>query len=468
MNEYLKYAQDTVSSDKAGNLIKLACQRFLNDLQRTDLEFREDEVNRCISFIGLFKHYTGSHSGEQFQLQAWQQFIVANIIGFYWKGTNRRRFTNSYIEVSRKQGKALSLSTLIPTPAGWTTMNDIKEGDIILGADGKPTKVTYVTPVMYNHDCYKVTFEDGEQVIADKDHNWYVKQHDKQPRIMTTGELLNFSHKRSDGKGTEYHYRVPINKPIELPKVDLPIEPYALGCQLRDKHIPDIYLRSSKEQRLALLQGLMDTDGYVSSSGECEFVQNADIADKFCELLSTLGIKYNRTIKILNGKQCSQVHRIRFFTDKTLPCFRLERKYNRLKDKLNNRMCWKSIVNIEKVESEPVKCITVDNKDHLYLFGSRFTVTHNTALAAALCLYFLIGDKENGAEVLLAANSKDQAKIAFEMCSVFAKQLDKTGKKLICYRADILFNATNSKLKCLAADDSKLDGFNASFGLIDK
>ncbi len=54
------------------------------------------------------------------------------------------------------------------------------------------------------------------------------------------------------------------------------------------------------------------------------------------------------------------------------------------------------------------------------------------------------------------------------MCSVFAKQLDKTGKKLICYRADILFNTTNSKLKCLAADDSKLDGFNASFGLIDK
>lgn len=54
------------------------------------------------------------------------------------------------------------------------------------------------------------------------------------------------------------------------------------------------------------------------------------------------------------------------------------------------------------------------------------------------------------------------------MCSIFAKQLDKTGKRLICYRADILFNATNSKLKCLAADDSKLDGFNASFGLIDE
>lgn len=154
----------------------------------------------------------------------------------------------------------------------------------------------------------------------------------------------------------------------------------------------------------------MDTDGYVNISGECEFVQkNSAIADKFCELLSTLGIKYRRTTKIptCNGKQCVQVHRIQFFTDKTLPCFRLKRKYDRLKDKLNKRMSWKSIVNIEKVESEPVKCITVDNEDHLYLFGSHFTVTHNTALAGGLCLYFLIADKEDGAEVLLAANSKD-------------------------------------------------------------
>jgi phage terminase large subunit-like protein len=47
---------------------------------------------------------------------------VANIFGFYWKGTNDRRFSSSYIEVSRKNGKALSLDTPIPTPKGWTTM----------------------------------------------------------------------------------------------------------------------------------------------------------------------------------------------------------------------------------------------------------------------------------------------------------------------------------------------------------
>ena len=54
------------------------------------------------------------------------------------------------------------------------------------------------------------------------------------------------------------------------------------------------------------------------------------------------------------------------------------------------------------------------------------------------------------------------------MCSKFTKGLDPKGKYLTAYRADILFGMTNSKLKVLAADDSKLDGFNASFGLLDE
>ena len=54
------------------------------------------------------------------------------------------------------------------------------------------------------------------------------------------------------------------------------------------------------------------------------------------------------------------------------------------------------------------------------------------------------------------------------MCSNFCKGLDTKGKYLIPYRADITFKMTQSKLKVLAADDSKLDGFNASFGLLDE
>lgn len=91
-----------------------------------------------------------------------------------------------------------------------------------------------------------------------------------------------------------------------------------------------------------------------------------------------------------------------------------------------------------------------------------------TALASALCLYALIADGEAGAEVLLAANSKEQAKIAYDMCRVFAKQLDPKGKYIRDYRNDIFIDATHAQLKVLAADDRTLDGFNASFALIDE
>lgn len=195
--EYYKYAEDVVKGNKiCCDNIKLACKRFLSDLQRDDLEFREDEVDRAIDFISTLKHFTGKSSGKRFVLESWQQWIVANIVGFYWKGTDTRRYTSSYIEVSRKNGK--------------------------------------------------------------------------------------------------------------------------------------------------------------------------------------------------------------------------------------------------------------------------------TALAAALCMYFLIADGEDGAEVDLAANSKEQANIAFNFCSTFAKQLDPKSAYLKGYRDSILFNVNNSRLKVFAADDSKLDGFNASFGLVDE
>ena len=83
-------------------------------------------------------------------------------------------------------------------------------------------------------------------------------------------------------------------------------------------------------------------------------------------------------------------------------------------------------------------------------------------------MYYLIADGEDGAEVDLAANSKEQAKIAFEFCSQFSKQLDNKGKLLGIYRDSITLNTNASKLRVFAADDSKLDGFNASFGLIDE
>ena len=91
-----------------------------------------------------------------------------------------------------------------------------------------------------------------------------------------------------------------------------------------------------------------------------------------------------------------------------------------------------------------------------------------TAFASALCLLHLIFENEMDAEVYLAANSKDQAKIAFKMCSNFVRSLDPDHEYLKPQRDRILFDETLSMLRVLAADDSKLDGFNASMFLLDE
>lgn len=91
-----------------------------------------------------------------------------------------------------------------------------------------------------------------------------------------------------------------------------------------------------------------------------------------------------------------------------------------------------------------------------------------SAFSAALCLYSLIAAGEMNAEVYLAANSKDQAKISFGMCSNFVKSIDPKAKYLTAYRDRVNFDKTLSILRVLAADDSKLDGFNASMYLLDE
>lgn len=104
--QYYKYTEGVINGNiVAGELVKLACKRFMDDLQRDDLEFKADIVDRFISFCSIIKHFKGKSAGTQFRLEPWQQFIAANILGFYLKGGEYRKYTNSLICVSRKQGK---------------------------------------------------------------------------------------------------------------------------------------------------------------------------------------------------------------------------------------------------------------------------------------------------------------------------------------------------------------------------
>jgi phage terminase large subunit-like protein len=87
----------------AGKCMRQAVARFRADVE--NYEYREDEYVKCVEFIRLLSHYTGRFSGEHFELSDFQHFIIANIVGIYHRGTNRRKYTMSYIEMARKNGK---------------------------------------------------------------------------------------------------------------------------------------------------------------------------------------------------------------------------------------------------------------------------------------------------------------------------------------------------------------------------
>ncbi|MCH9733964.1 MAG: replicative DNA helicase, partial [Actinomycetia bacterium] len=69
-------------------------------------------------------------------------------------------------------GKALALDTPLPTPTGWTTMGEVAVGDLLIAADGRPTRVVAATEVMRGRPCYEIEFMDGTVIVADAQHQW--------------------------------------------------------------------------------------------------------------------------------------------------------------------------------------------------------------------------------------------------------------------------------------------------------
>lgn len=118
----LKYAESIVSGKKvACQENRQAAQRFLNDLKRDDLDFRQDQFDLVIDLIeGTIAHQQGESlegiplKGTSLILQPWQIFVIVNLLGFFKKGTIIRRFNESLLMISRKNGKTAFASAL-----GW-------------------------------------------------------------------------------------------------------------------------------------------------------------------------------------------------------------------------------------------------------------------------------------------------------------------------------------------------------------
>lgn len=116
----IKYADDVINGDIiASDDVIAACKRFKNDLTRPDLELRTKQPDRVLSVIeGIFVHKQGEDIngvpllGKPLILQPWQIFIVYNLLGFWYKGTERRKYNEGWIEVARKNGKTSFIAAL--------------------------------------------------------------------------------------------------------------------------------------------------------------------------------------------------------------------------------------------------------------------------------------------------------------------------------------------------------------------
>ena len=349
----------------------------------------------------------------------------------------------------RDHQKLLPLTEPVLTPDGWVETGKLKVGDYVFGSDGLPQKVIGLNEIIHC-DMYEVTTRDGRKVKCHEGHLWTVqcpsstgnKWVTKTLRDILKNWKVNRSDKRNGEEYTEYRYFIPTVKPIQFTEKDLPIDPYVLGCWLGDghskgatlttadeeivdnikaagfavskhkssynygilglhellrqsnllnnKHVPEIYLQGSLEQRLSLLQGLMDTEGSVHIAGRWAYISQCVKRENICEALIALvrSLGGSATKSLMNSKLDGisfPSYSVTIKLPRDLNPFRLQRKASKFLGNPNTRS---AIVSIEKVGKDYGRCISVENPDGLYVTKD-YTLTHNSRMAAFYVLWQL-------------------------------------------------------------------------------
>jgi hypothetical protein len=165
----------------------------------------------------------------------------------------------------------------------------------------------------------------------------------------------------------------------------------ALGV-LGDKHIPEIYLTASPEQRMALLAGLMDSDGSIATTNRSPQVEFSTsyprLAETFHRLARSLGIRVAPKWRKTAGRD-----NCRFLWTPTFDPFEMPRKSEKFKPPSSARQQLMSVTDVRRVPTVPTRCIQVAAEDGIFLVGHHFTPTHNSILEALeLAGLFLFDD----------------------------------------------------------------------------
>lgn len=192
-----------------------------------------------------------------------------------------------------------------------------------------------------------------------------------------------------------YHRKRNIWNFLILNKTKKLIEEELTYSLASNKKIPEKYLFNSIENRIALLQGLLDSDGCANKNGSVEF----------CSKSKTLSEQVQFLVRSLGGFATLMEHKSGYFNkaknqyidcgmryrvtislcDSSIPLFRLKRKQERVKyrTRLSDDLY---IVSAEYVRDDEAQCIMVDSDEHLYLTED-FIVTHNTTITTSMSSY---------------------------------------------------------------------------------
>jgi len=351
-------------------------------------------------------------------------------------------------------GKAQSLHSFLLTPNGFITMGDVKIGQELITPSGKVARVKQIHPQGVK-PLYEVSFIDGSKTLATLDHLWKYKIVGRSDGwiVSSTSELINRLDKVKKSTSTVTpNILIPMCSEIEYEEKSLPIKPYTLGVLIaegcfrgkstvftsddndivenvrrdgypvnsrsrklshcindrlklkkeiekfglwnkksEDKFIPSVYLMGSIEQRLELLRGLMDGDGYMDDRGHCEYTTvSKQLSEDVRFIIKSLGgkatISKQRSSYI--GKDgirvmCLDKYRTYIRLRDNSKIFKLERKKKR--NLPFNGGLGSSYLRLKSIKYwglEEAQCITLDDEDGLYLTDD-FIVTHNSYLVRA-------------------------------------------------------------------------------------
>lgn len=157
-----------------------------------------------------------------------------------------------------------------------------------------------------------------------------------------------------------------------------------IGKNWTNKFVPTVYKLASVHQRVELLRGLMDTDGYVSKDGKVTqfYSSNSTLVQDFVELVQSLGgtARVASKTPVLRGKSRAKNGRLAFTVTLSLPNsiipFHLPRKVARWRPRTKYPPT-RYISKVEPSRETECVCISVEAEDNLYV-TDRFIVTHNT------------------------------------------------------------------------------------------